>query len=76
MPDRALVKSQVDGLIKALNTVLLGKEQQIKLSLACLFAEGYLLIEDLPGMGRHCYPMPWLKCWGCLTTAFSSPQMC
>ena len=46
------VKEHIDGLIGTLNGVLLGKETQIKLSLACLFAQGHLLIEDLPGMGK------------------------
>ncbi len=46
------VKEQIETLIGTLNTVLLGKEQQIKLSLACLFGRGHLLIEDLPGMGK------------------------
>ena len=36
----------------SLNGVLLGKEEQVKLALACLFARGHLLIEDLPGMGK------------------------
>ncbi len=35
-----------------IGTVLLGKEQQVKLALTCLFAKGHLLIEDLPGMGK------------------------
>jgi MoxR-like ATPase len=39
-------------IIDQVGTVLLGKEQQIKLSLACLLARGHLLIEDLPGMGK------------------------
>lgn len=30
----------------------MGKEQQIKLALACLLAQGHLLIQDLPGMGK------------------------
>jgi len=46
------VKEHIDRLIGTLNGVLLGKETQIKLSLACLFAQGHLLIEDLPGMGK------------------------
>jgi len=46
------VKDQIESLQSALNKVLLGKEHQIKLSLACLFARGHLLIEDLPGMGK------------------------
>lgn len=33
-------------------TVLLGKDEQIKLAMTCLIARGHLLIEDLPGMGK------------------------
>jgi MoxR-like ATPase len=32
--------------------VLLGKEHQVCLALACLLARGHLLIEDLPGVGK------------------------
>ena len=35
-----------------LNNVLLGKPQQIKLAVCCILANGHLLIEDLPGMGK------------------------
>lgn len=33
-------------------SVLLGKDQQIKLAVTCMLARGHLLIEDLPGMGK------------------------
>ena len=46
------VKDRIHALVGALNGVLLGKETQIKLALACLLARGHLLIEDLPGMGK------------------------
>ncbi len=49
---RTQVKEHIQSLVDALNGVLLGKEQQIKLALACIFARGHLLIEDLPGMGK------------------------
>jgi MoxR-like ATPase len=39
-------------LIERTSTVVLGKDRQIRLALACLFAGGDLLIEDLPGMGK------------------------
>jgi len=38
--------------IAQVSGVLLGKEHQIKLALACLLSRGHLLIEDLPGMGK------------------------
>ncbi|MEM7098344.1 MAG: MoxR family ATPase [Pseudomonadota bacterium] len=37
---------------ETLDGILLGKQQQVKLALACVFARGHLLIEDLPGMGK------------------------
>jgi MoxR-like ATPase len=40
------------SMIHQLNSILLGKEDRVKLSLACMLAKGNLLIEDLPGMGK------------------------
>ncbi len=42
----------IDAAVAEVGRVLLGKEQQIRLALCCLFARGHLLIEDLPGMGK------------------------
>ena len=42
----------IGRLNDGLNRILLGKDEQVKLALACLFARGHLLIEDLPGMGK------------------------
>ncbi len=42
----------INDIVNGVGTVLLGKEQQVKLALACLFSKGHLLIEDLPGMGK------------------------
>ena len=46
------MKELIQRLMGSLNGILLGKEEQVKLALACLFARGHLLIEDLPGMGK------------------------
>ncbi len=35
-----------------LGDVILGKDEQIRLALTCLFARGHLLIEDIPGIGK------------------------
>jgi len=42
----------IQQTLATLGEVILGKEEQLKLSLACLLAKGHLLIEDLPGMGK------------------------
>jgi MoxR-like ATPase len=46
------VRKFVETLISEISRVLLGKEDKIKLALTCLLADGHLLIEDLPGMGK------------------------
>jgi MoxR-like ATPase len=40
------------GVIAATGGIILGKERQVRLALACLLARGHLLIEDLPGVGK------------------------
>ncbi|MGQ9424706.1 AAA family ATPase [Gilvimarinus sp. F26214L] len=46
------MQNSLDRIISQIGTVLLGKDEAVKLSLACLLARGHLLIEDLPGMGK------------------------
>jgi len=48
----AAVRSELHDVSERLNTLILGKSKQIKLSLTCLLANGHLLIDDLPGMGK------------------------
>ena len=43
---------RLQSAIDTLETVILGKPQQIRLCLACLLARGHLLIEDVPGVGK------------------------
>lgn len=42
----------LDTVINRIGQIVLGKERQARLSLACLLARGHLLIEDLPGVGK------------------------
>ncbi|MFD1216118.1 MULTISPECIES: AAA family ATPase [Microbulbifer] len=42
----------ISAIVADIGKVLLGKDHQVKLALACLLARGHLLIEDLPGMGK------------------------
>lgn len=42
----------LEACLKAVDEILLGKDRQVRLALACLLARGHLLIEDLPGMGK------------------------
>ena len=44
--------SPVARIIETASGIILGKEAQIRLALACLLARGHLLIEDIPGVGK------------------------
>jgi MoxR-like ATPase len=43
---------QIKPLLDHANAVILGKERELRLALACLLARGHLLIEDIPGVGK------------------------
>ncbi|KXS51759.1 MAG: MoxR-like ATPase [Marinobacter sp. T13-3] len=46
------MKQTIDRVVSELNTILLGKEPQVRLAVCSLLARGHLLIEDIPGMGK------------------------
>jgi MoxR-like ATPase len=48
-PQAAHLLQQV---VDQVGRIILGKEEQIRLTLACLLARGHLLIEDIPGVGK------------------------
>ncbi len=48
----SLLDPALPRLVEAISQVLLGKQEQVRLALACLLAGGHLLIEDRPGMGK------------------------
>lgn len=41
-----------DAVLARAGQIILGKDGEIRQALACLLADGHLLIEDLPGMGK------------------------
>jgi MoxR-like ATPase len=43
---------KIQGLLDQLNTVIVGKNAQVRDCVACLLAGGHLLIEDVPGVGK------------------------
>ena len=43
---------QLESVVRQVGEVILGKERQIRLALACMLARGHLLIEDIPGVGK------------------------
>jgi MoxR-like ATPase len=45
-------RAVVEAARQSLGAIILGKDAEISLALACLLARGHLLIEDLPGLGK------------------------
>ena len=46
------VMQQLESVVAQVSNIILGKERQIRLAIACLLARGHLLIEDVPGVGK------------------------
>lgn len=44
--------SPLQNILDTLDSVILGKPDQVRLSLACVLAQGHLLVEDVPGVGK------------------------
>ena len=43
---------KIQEVAMQIGAIVVGKPRQIRLTLACLFARGHLLLEDLPGVGK------------------------
>src|SRR5579872_2317108 len=41
-----------EAILSNISTVIQGKEEPTRLALVCLFSEGHLLLEDVPGVGK------------------------
>ncbi len=46
------MNSLIPAFLEQANGIILGKEKTIKLALSCVLANGHLLIEDVPGVGK------------------------
>ncbi|MEW7979425.1 MAG: MoxR family ATPase [Candidatus Sedimenticola endophacoides] len=42
----------LDTILRQAGEIVLGKERVVRLAITCLLAQGHLLIEDLPGVGK------------------------
>jgi MoxR-like ATPase len=42
----------INDVLAKLDTILLGKDQAVRMAFCCLLARGHLLIEDVPGVGK------------------------
>jgi MoxR-like ATPase len=51
-------------IIEQISQVVLGKKDQVRLALTCLFAGGHLLIEDRPGIGKTTLAQALAQCLG------------
>ncbi len=47
-----LAGGPTEAVVAAAGRIILGKEHQIRLAMACILARGHLLIEDVPGVGK------------------------
>lgn len=46
------MKSRIEALVAQVGEIIVGKDDAVRLAIACLLARGHLLIEDVPGVGK------------------------
>jgi MoxR-like ATPase len=63
-PADPMMTPEFEKIVRQVGTVVLGKDPQIRLALACIFARGHLLIEDLPGIGKTTLAKVLARCMG------------
>ncbi len=51
-PEMQVFVDQFDRLVANVSRVVHGKDQVVRAALSCVLAEGHLLIEDVPGVGK------------------------
>jgi MoxR-like ATPase len=51
-PRNAGARRLADQAVAEVGHVILGKQNEIRLAVVCLLAQGHLLIEDVPGVGK------------------------
>lgn len=49
---KSTIASPLQSVLDTLDSTILGKPEQVRLSLACVLAQGHLLVEDVPGVGK------------------------
>lgn len=47
-----MTQSEITDILSTLEHYVLGKRRKLEYALACMLAEGHLLIEDVPGVGK------------------------
>ena len=46
------IQPKINQLLDIINQIVLDKQHAVKLAVSCLLADGHLLLQDLPGMGK------------------------
>ena len=50
--DNQSLQQRLQAMLVSINDIVLDKPEVVKLAVACLLANGHLLLQDLPGMGK------------------------
>lgn len=59
-----IIQQSLHRVTQNIEQIILGKQNQIHLAITCLLANGHLLIEDLPGVGKTTLALTIAKTFG------------
>lgn len=64
LPHRDFAPELLERVIHRVGTVIVGKEEQIRLTLMSMLCGGHLLLEDIPGVGKTMLVRSLAACLG------------
>lgn len=60
-----MYQSTIERILSNIGKVIIGKRQELELSLLALLSQGHLLIEDVPGVGKTTLAKTIARSFGC-----------
>ncbi len=71
-----LVQSVANRVTENVRHVIVGKDEEVRLTLLAMLCEGHLLIEDVPGVGKTMLARALALSVGCTFRRIQLPRTC
>ena len=68
------MNEKIQNILTEIESVIVGKNENVEKILMAILAQGHVLMEDVPGVGKTTTALTFAKVLGLDTAAFSLPR--